>query len=611
MAEATRNSSSAAVKAARKKKIRQLEASLFGGGGGGGSDVTTGLPDLKTVDEYNSTFNTAERRSKTSSSGSGLPALKKAPAERRNLFAAAKNRFGSIAGPRPTSRSDEEELLESSDESATPDFNPPPVPPPPLNPPPPTAQRDPARRGSFGGGVLRSEVEQLDDSIRHLVKDPKREVLENLKRRHGVTKSPSMHDGIYTFPKQGSLTNVAAAAQAPLDRATLLERRRSLVDTPGSAGRRRAASLDRTSRLLEQEQADLERTMRKVDPRFGKVEGAAPLSAQTDGGQAEFSWPSMPVIKPAAIAIGGKKDSLQPIGSGGGAAARNRSRSPRHSMSSPVIPSSPLSPTSAGPLEDKFGRASKLPAIGGKVPDIKINTSHRPRRDPNDETRAPPSPGSLREPKPSPSPSPKASMVNFEGLERIKSGERGESLSDYENFSEDVPTNTLDDMPKGTFDDIPTTVFDAIPTAVVERERKRTILRSSKAAKAAGAGGGGTNSRGGSVARGSEQAALVSPSADAASFSSAAADLFMSGRVESEEVMLSNSSAAPSAPPLRHHVDVGAVSLITALFPNAAAAAAAAAADAARREDGDQVNSDFVFALFIQEQEQAGLQVNP
>ena len=301
---------------------------------------------------------------------------------------------------------------------------------------------------------MRSEVEQLDDSIGHLVKDPKREVLENLKKRHGVSKSPSMHDGIYTFPKQGSLTNVAAAAQAPLDRATLLERRRSLVDAPGSAGRRRAASLDRTSRLLEQEQADLERTMRKVDPRFGKVESTAAaatattsLSAQTDGGQKEFSWPSMPGIKPQAIAIGSKKDSLQPIG---------RSRSPRQA-SSPVVPST-ASPTSVGPLDEKLGRASKLPAIG-KVPDIKINTAHRPRRDPNDETRTAPAPGSLREPKgeATRTGSPKASMVNFEGLERPISGDRGESLSDYEEALGDVPTNTLDDMPGSVFDDIPST----------------------------------------------------------------------------------------------------------------------------------------------------------
>ena len=301
---------------------------------------------------------------------------------------------------------------------------------------------------------MRSEVEQLDDSISHLVKDPKREVLENLKKRHGVSKSPSMHDGIYTFPKQGSLTNVAAAAQSPLDRATLLERRRSLVDAPGSAGRRRAASLDRTSRLLEQEQADLERTMRKVDPRFGKVESAAaaataPLSAQTDGGQKEFSWPSMPGIKPQAIAIGSKKDSLQPIAIG-------RSRSPRQA-SSPVVPST-ASPTSVGPLDEKFGRASKLPAIG-KVPDIKINTAHRPRRDPNDETRTAPAPGSLREPKgeATRTGSPKASMVNFEGLERPISGDRGESLSDYEEALRDPTTNTLDDMPGSVFDDIPST----------------------------------------------------------------------------------------------------------------------------------------------------------
>ena len=70
-------------------------------------------------------------------------------------------------------------------------------------------------------------------------------------------------------------------------------------------------------------------------------------------------------------------------------------RSPRHSVASPVVPSSAASPT--GVLTAPFG-ASKLPAIG-KVPDIKINTSHRPRRDPNDETRAAPAPGSLTEPR--------------------------------------------------------------------------------------------------------------------------------------------------------------------------------------------------------------------
>ena len=92
MAEATRPSGSAAVKAARKKKIRQLEASLFGGGGGG-SEVTTGLPELQRVGEYSSTFGAAERRRSSGAGQQGLPALKKAPAERnRNLFAAAKSR---------------------------------------------------------------------------------------------------------------------------------------------------------------------------------------------------------------------------------------------------------------------------------------------------------------------------------------------------------------------------------------------------------------------------------------------------------------------------------------------------------------------------------------
>ena len=103
---------------------------------------------------------------------------------------------------------------------------------------------------------------------------------------------------------------------------------------------------------------------------------------------------------------------------------------------------------------------------------------------------------------------------------------------------------------------------------------------------------------------------MVSPNTDVVAPPSPAADIFMSGRVESEDVMVSNGSAG-SAPPVRHQVDIGAVSLITALFPNAAAAASVAAASAAAREGGDQVNSDFVFALYIQEQEQAGLQVNP
>ena len=587
MAEATRNSSSA-VKAARKKKIRQLEASLFGGGGGDG--VTTGLPELQRVDEYNSHFNTADQRNKSAAAGSGLPALKRAPVDRgKKFFATAKNKLGLNAGARATSRSDEEELLESSEESVTtPEKNGP------MPLPPSTAQA--ARRGSLGANILRSEVEQLDDSIKHLVKDPKREVLENLKRRHGVTKSPSMHDGIYTFPKQGSLTNVAAAAQAPLDRATLLERRRSLAQAPPeSAGRRRATSLDRTSRLLEQEQADLERSMSKPE-RTGTT-----FSPQVDQGQKDFSWPSMPEIKAPAIAIGNRKDSLQPIG---------RSRSPRQAAS----PVSPTTTASVGFDGEKLGRAPKLPAIGAaRVPDIKINTSHRPRRDPNKETQQAPAPGSLREPKSATHP-PKASMVNFEGLERPVSGERGESLSDVENALEDVPTNTLDDMPKGMFDDIPTTVFDSIPTAVVERERKRSLLRTSKAAAAAAAGGaGGTNSRSASAAGagGGAEQPLVATAPDTAS-PSAAADIFMSGRLESEVM-----TSAPA--PGRQQVDVGSVSLITALFPNAGATMAAAAAAAARSsEERDQVDSDFVFAVFIQEQEQAAgaggttvLHVNP
>ena len=67
----------------------------------------------------------------------------------------------------------------------------------------------------------------------------------------------------------------------------------------------------------------------------------------------------------------------------------------------------------------------------------------------------------------------------------------------------------------------------------MERERKRTLLRNKaakKGEKAAAAGKGGTNSRGGSA-----EQALVTPAAatEAVPAPSPAADIFMSGRVES------------------------------------------------------------------------------
>ena len=122
--------------------------------------------------------------------------------------------------------------------------------------------------------------------------------------------------------------------------------------------------------------------------------------------------------------------------------------------------------------------------------------------------------------------------------------------------------------------------------------------------------------RRGSAASDQPAAALVSTAEGTTAPSSAAADIFMSGRIESEGPMVLNASAplppAAPLPPVRRHVDVGSVSLLTALFPNAAAVAASTGGGGGGQENAaEQVNSDFVFALFIQEQEQAGLQVNP
>ena len=71
-------------------------------------------------------------------------------------------------------------------------------------------QRSQSLRRTFSTdskSILKSEVEQLDDSIKHLVKDPKAEVLENIKRRHGITKSPSVDGGLYTFPQHQHFNN--------------------------------------------------------------------------------------------------------------------------------------------------------------------------------------------------------------------------------------------------------------------------------------------------------------------------------------------------------------------------------------------------------------------
>ena len=610
MATAVRDDS---AKAARKKKIQQLEASLFGKEGGQGA--TTALPELQKVDEYASYGGKAERK-KTSA----LPALRKPIVERKTFF--------SIGGRnnRRGSRSDEEELLDSSGGSGGGSSSrETPVeggsgstlgtPPALVPPPPPTAQSRagdvaaaaaaPMRRKSIGGQtahtLLKSEVEQLDDSIRHLVADPKAEVLENIKKRHGIKKSPSLQmpdsSGVYTFP-QGSLTSVAAAEEEQLGSAERL-RRNSRTGTPGSAGRRRTISLDRTTQILQQEQADLEKTMKKIDPRFSHGQIKPPPTAESTANgsttsSSEFQWPTMPEIKQPALPVNqGRRDSLQPL-------TLSNDKKPNKRQQAQNAPTSPglqghgrtPDPTQVNPFDETFNRATKLPAIGGagipvpRVPSIKINTSPRPRRDPQKEKTVPHDDSALSEPRSDQSP--KASLVNFENLERPTSEVPAHTFEDVPDTLGDVPTNTLENMPTSTFDEIPSNVFDAIPTAIREREKRRIENRRANSS-------------------GAEENRLVTMVTQSRSGSpSPAAGIYMAeraaavaavggGKRESDDeadVMVATTSEPPNV-----QLGAGAVSLLTALFPNAVAMG--------RHPDSEQIESDYVFALFIQEQEQA------
>jgi hypothetical protein len=614
MAQAMKDDS---ARAARRRKIKQLEASLFGGGGGGGDGsagtggVTTGLPELQRVGEYSLEFGKAERKK-----SSGLPKLRKikTPAERRPLFPSSK--FG------PGSRSDEEELLDSSGGSGSLRTTPPclsdPIPPPALPLPPPTAQSTRVvdavimrrRRSSLGGGqtaqnLLRSEVEQLDDSIRHLVKDPKLEVLENMKRRHGISKSPSMQEqgnGLYTFPHQGSLTNVSGVPESPLGHAALLERRRSQTTTPSSG--RRTVSMDRTSQLLEQEQEDLEKTMWKLDSRFSEGGTTNNTVDYASAGQSQdFQWPTMPDIKPQALPVtAARRESLQPLTLSASSQSKQRTKGQRIPTSPGLqAPPSASDPTSVSPFDEKFNRASKLPAIGrvpsipsASVPSIKINTSPRPRRDPQKEKTVHDS-STLREP--TTPQSPNRSLVNFEHLEMLGPTTPGATFENMGDTLSDIPTNTLENMSTNTFDEIPTNVFDAIPTAIVERERRRREHREKSAVVVGDAGFNQGSNRGGSSSRRLISPPLSGQSTPAPSSQdlglTPAADIFMTGRIHQDEVMLSNGTPT---------VEFGAVSLLTALFPNAVARGGGVGGG---DPDAEQVESDFVFALFIQEQEQA------
>ncbi len=289
----------AAAKEARRRKIKQLEASLFGGDAA--NKGTTGLPELQRVGEYSAQYGLAERRKKESA----LPSIRKTA---KKMFFPDPRRTGK--GYEALNHSDEEteQLIDSAvtdgesgdDNRARSHTN---------------SHSNGRRQSQQGAGhrrssstttsanLLRSEVEQLDQSIKHLISDPKQEVIDNIKRRHGVnsmSRSPSFDP---SSMMTGSVTNVAAAATGGLGRASVLDSNSPYYQQPQQP---------RRSRSMNSVQSDNAERVQNLDPRFANQSALPPPSSSgesgEDSGQRTGSSP-MPEIK-AALPVRG---ALHPI----------------------------------------------------------------------------------------------------------------------------------------------------------------------------------------------------------------------------------------------------------------------------------------------------------
>ena len=547
------------------------------------------MPELQRVDEYSAKFGQAEQR-KTSA----LPSLKRQAKEVKKIFFPNPGKqFSRLKSPSGFSASDEEDLLESSGSStnsqneriATPGS----LLPSPLQTPN-QRQQNPIRKSS--STILKSEVEELDQSIKHLVKNPKEEVIDNIRKRHGISRSPSLDSNV-RLNSPPDVTSVTPGRTPTLGRATFLNPER---DGSASSSRRRSyagsPAMNHTSKILAEEQAHIDQAISKLKSNSEKLSALAIDSSP------------MPDIKASFAIKGGKKDSLQPLPL---TEKKKKKSKKKLSLSKSLGLSSsksPLSTSSSGsgfggnPLDESLAaRSSRLPAIDKRVPQIKIDATSRTRRDPNNERRRQGSLDLARRPnlqKPVISSSQDDGMISFDGLERPFSAGPDETFDDVENALADVPSDVLDDLPAKTFEEIPDNVFDAIPAAVTEREaarlkrkeaemsaeRKKREIKESEKKLVDASETNGTNNTG-------------SNSLD--SSQNSAASIFLNQRDNTDDgrgdILLQPSTEAPEVGGGK----VEAVSLITALFPNAAVSP--------RLQEQNQVESDFMFALFIQEQE--------
>ena len=415
-------------------------------------------------------------------------------------------------------------------------------------------------------------MEQLDDSIKHLVTDPKQEVLSNLKKRHGIlSRSPSV-DSTFTPKHHGSLTNVATFDQT-LERASILDnslQRQATASRSRSIGNLAASkkdplSIENATKFLSNDQAELERVIKNMD------------SESDEQNRLAAAWPTMPEIKASLPIKGARKDSLQPLPS------KNKAKKTKKKFSL----ASSLGLNYEPPLhtpDNTLSKPSKLPSIGKNLPDITVDSSPRQRRDPSKATRNSMQRPDVKDDYNSSDSSSLSAMVSFEGLERPSSEISDETFRDVQRDLDDVP-DVLDDLPASTFDEIPTDVFDAIPAAVTAREEQR-LKRATQQLESR---------------RQQEKARKETERAEQLMEEQRRVEVDPT-RPETpqrqEEQMQRSDGGGTMTVVIDPNVGQGqssAVSLLTTLFPNAVAV----------RQDQDQMESDFMFALFIQEQEQS------
>ncbi len=306
----------------RKKKIKELEAQLFGGGYDWNT-AKTDLPELKNVDEYTSKYGHAEAKRPDR-----LPRLRTAPKKaHHSIFKpslrknSSKNQDTFDAIPLVD---DDEEAEKYNDLFADQQqvFEP-----------------ESRKKSSLGGRrlsrplskaqrLLKSEVDQLDEAFGKIFQEPKENVIENLKKRHGLlVKRKSHSDAADNYTQFDFDPTTVKSFTEKMNRAQILDRVQDRVQDP--------AALTPKDTLKVGRSPSLSRSSEEIRTRSPRSPGR---TSERD------------------LTIGGSRGD-----------SRRRFSSDELSLSVKALP--PISP-----------RGTEIPRTTGHTPDIKIDPSPKQRR---------------------------------------------------------------------------------------------------------------------------------------------------------------------------------------------------------------------------------------